>query len=140
MATATQIIFLDQPLVMSWQNWKWALPSLFLLQFQCKEFESTLDSRLLTLIEAQLLVSWSLLHIWLGGMGGSGVVRLHASLVLFLVFVNFCLRKKEKRKIRKMLPFLKVFYLKFVPKITICESFCQKFCDFLILRTFLPLK
>ena len=44
-------------------------------------------------------------------MGGSGVVRLHASLVLFLVFVNFCLTKKEKRKKRKLLPFAKVFSL-----------------------------
>ena len=44
-------------------------------------------------------------------MGGSGVVRLHASLVPFLVFVNFCLTKKEKRKKRKLLPFAKVFSL-----------------------------
>ena len=44
-------------------------------------------------------------------MGGSGVVRLHASRVLFLVFVNFCLTKKEKRKKRKLLPFAKVFSL-----------------------------
>ena len=80
-------------------------------------------------------------------MGGSGVVRLHASLVLFLVFVNFCLTKKEKRKKRKLLPFAKVFsiankvfffifakvfYAKFVPKITIPESFCQKFRDFFV--------
>ena len=35
-------------------------------------------------------------------MGGSGVVRLHASLVLFLVFVNFCLTKKEKKKKKKI--------------------------------------
>ena len=40
-------------------------------------------------------------------MGGSRVVRLHAS----LVFVNFCLTKKEKRKKRKLLPFAKVFSL-----------------------------
>ena len=42
-------------------------------------------------------------------MGGSGVVRLHASLVLFLVFVNFCLTKKEKKG--TLLPFAKVFSL-----------------------------
>ena len=41
-------------------------------------------------------------------MGGSGVVRLHASLVLFLVFVNFCLTKKKKRN---LLPMAKVFFL-----------------------------
>ena len=77
-------------------------------------------------------------------MEGSGVVRLHASLLLFLVFVNFCLTKKKKRKkencchSRKFFPwqmkcfliFVKVFYTKFVPKITIHESFCQKFHDF----------
>ena len=40
-------------------------------------------------------------------MGGSEVVRLHASVVLFLVFVNFCLKKKK----RKLLPFAKVFSL-----------------------------
>ena len=82
-------------------------------------------------------------------MGGSGVVRLHASLVFFLAFVNVCLTKK-----RKLLPFAKVlslanevffifakvFYAKFVPKITFSESFCQKFCDFMISRKFLPLK
>ena len=44
-------------------------------------------------------------------MGRSGVVRLHALLVLFLVFVNFCLTKKEKRKKRELLPFAKVFSL-----------------------------
>ena len=43
------------------------------------------------------------------GMGGIGVERLHASLVLFLVFVNFCLTKKEKRKKRKLLPLRKFF-------------------------------
>ena len=43
-------------------------------------------------------------------MGGSGVVRLHSSLVLFLVFVNFCLTKKRKKK-KKLLPFVKVFSL-----------------------------
>ena len=78
-------------------------------------------------------------------MGGSGVVRLHALLVLFLVFVNFCLTKKKRKK-RKLLPFtkvfslanevfffcVKVFYMKFVPKITIPESFCQKFRDFFV--------
>ena len=41
-------------------------------------------------------------------MGGSGVVRLHSSLVLFLVFVNFCLTKKSKKK-KKI--------------VAICESF-----------------
>ena len=44
-------------------------------------------------------------------MGGSGVVRLHASLVLFLVFVNFCLTKKKKKKKRNLLPMAKVFFL-----------------------------
>ena len=44
-------------------------------------------------------------------MTGSRVVRLHASLVLFLVFVNYCLTKREKRKKRKLLPFAKVFSL-----------------------------
>ena len=39
-------------------------------------------------------------------MGGSGVVGFHASLVLFLVFVNVCLTKK-----RKLLPFAKVISL-----------------------------
>ena len=77
-------------------------------------------------------------------MGGSRVVRLHALLVLFLVFVNFCLTKKKKEKkencchSRKFFPLqmkcfffcVKVFYMKFVPKITIPESFCQKFRDF----------
>ena len=76
-------------------------------------------------------------------MGGSRVVRLHALLVLFLVFVNFCLTKKKKKK-KKIVAihesffpckwsvffFVKVFYTKFVPKITIHESFCQKFHDF----------
>ena len=33
--------------------------------------------------------------------------------------------------------FAKDFYAKFVPKITIRESFCQKFGDFLISRKFL---
>ena len=88
-------------------------------------------------------------------MGGSRVVRLHASLVLFLVFVNFCLTKKEKRKkkencchSRKFFPlqmkcfliFAKDFYAKFAPKITIRDSFCQKFRDFLISRKFLLAK
>ena len=86
-------------------------------------------------------------------MGGSGVVRLHASLVLFLVFVNFCLTKKRKKKenccdsqeffplqMKCFLIFAKVFYAKFVPKINIRESFCQKFRDFLNSRKFLPLK
>ena len=85
-------------------------------------------------------------------MGGSGVVRLHASLVLFLVFVNFCLTKKEKKgtllpfakvfplQMKCFLIFAKVFYAKFVPKITIRESFCQKFRDFLISRKFLLAK
>ena len=41
-------------------------------------------------------------------MGGSGNARLQASLVLFLVFVNVCLTKKEKRKKGKLLPFTKV--------------------------------
>ena len=90
-------------------------------------------------------------------MGESGAVRLHASLVLFLVFVNFRLTKKEKRKKRKLLPLkivAKVFSLanevffdfrenflrEIRPKITICESFCQKFCGFLISRKFLLAK
>ena len=86
-------------------------------------------------------------------MGRTGVVRLHALLVLFLVFVNFWLKKKKRKK-RKLLALVKVFslanevffdfresfYAKFVPKITIRESFCQKFRDFLISGKFLPLK
>ena len=44
-------------------------------------------------------------------MGGSRAVRLDASLVIFLVFVKFCLTKKEKRKKRKLLLFAKVFSL-----------------------------
>ena len=43
-------------------------------------------------------------------MRGSGVVRLDASIVLFLVFVNFCLTKKEKRK-KNYLPFATAFSL-----------------------------
>ena len=87
-------------------------------------------------------------------MGGSRVVRLHASLVLFLVFVNFCLTKKEKEKKRKLLPFAKVFSLanevffdfresflrEIRPKNYYSESFCKKFRDFLILRKFLLAK
>ena len=61
-------------------------------------------------------------------------------------------RKKKKKEncchSRKFFPllmkcfliFAKVFYVKFVPKITIRESFCQKFRDFLILRKFLLAK
>ena len=83
-------------------------------------------------------------------MGGNGVVKLHASLVLFLIFVNFCLTKKKKEKenccqsrkffslqINCFLVFVKVLNAKFVPKITIHESFCQKFRDFLISQKFL---
>ena len=44
-------------------------------------------------------------------MAGSGVLRLHASLALLLVFVNFCLTKIEKRKQRKLLPLAKAFPL-----------------------------
>ena len=102
--------------VMSWQNWKQALPSLFLLQVQFKDFD---------------------------------FVRLHASLVLFLVLVNFCVTQKENcchscklfpLQMKCFLIFAKVFYAKFVPKINIRESFCQKFRDFLNSRKFLPLK
>ena len=59
-------------------------------------------------------------------------------------------RKKKKKKIVAIresffqmeffLIFAKVFYAKFVPKITIRESFCQKFRDFLVSWKFLPLK
>ena len=59
-------------------------------------------------------------------MGGSGVVRLHASLVLFLVFVNFCLTKKRKKKKRKLLPFAKVFSLANEVFFYFCESFLRK--------------
>ena len=59
-------------------------------------------------------------------MGGSGVVRLHASLVPFLVFVNFCLTKKEKRKKRKLLPFAKVFSLANEVFFDFSESFLRK--------------
>ena len=54
-------------------------------------------------------------------MGGGRVVRLHVLLVLFLVFVNFCLTKKEKRKKRKLLPFAKVFSL-----FDFCKSFLRE--------------
>ena len=85
-------------------------------------------------------------------MGENGVVKLHASLVLFLIFVNFCLTKKKDKKtccqsrkffslqIKCFLIFVKVLNAKFVPKITIHESFCQKFRDFLIPRKFLLAK
>ena len=61
-------------------------------------------------------------------------------------------RKKKKKEncchSRKFFPlqmkcfliFAKVFYAKFVPKITIRDSFCQKFRDFLISRKFLLAK
>ena len=91
-------------------------------------------------------------------MGGSGVVRLHASLILFLVFVNFCLtkkRKKKKKKKKKIVAihksffpckwsvffFVKVFYTKFVPKITIHESaknFVIFFVKFLLAKVSSP--
>ena len=58
-------------------------------------------------------------------MGGSGVVRLHASLVLFLVFVNFCLTKTEKRK-KKLLSFAKVFSLANEVFFDFRESFLRK--------------
>ena len=60
--------------------------------------------------------------------------------------------KKKKKKIvairesffplqmKCFLIFAKVFYAKFVPKITIRENVCQKFRDFLILRKFLLAK
>ena len=61
-------------------------------------------------------------------MGGSGVIRLHASLVLFLVFVSFCLTKKEKRKKRKLLPFAKVFSLANEVFFDFRESFLREIC------------
>ena len=76
---------------------------------------------------------------------------------LACTFFSICellLNKKRKKKRKKMLPFAKVFslpnevffdfcesfYAKFVPKITIRESFCQKFRDFLISWKFLLAK
>ena len=46
-------------------------------------------------------------------MGGSRVVRLHASLVLFFSICKLLLdkKKKNKEKKRKLLPFAKVFSL-----------------------------
>ena len=61
-------------------------------------------------------------------MRGSGVVRLHASLVLFLVFVNFFLTKKEKRKKRKLLPLAKVFSLANEVFFYFRESFLHEIC------------
>ena len=54
-------------------------------------------------------------------MRGSGVVRLHVSLVFFLVFVNFCLTKK-----RKLLPFAKVFSLENEVLFDFRKSFLRK--------------
>ena len=59
-------------------------------------------------------------------MTGSRVVRLHASLVLFLVFVNYCLTKREKRKKRKLLPFAKVSSLANEVFFDFGESFLRK--------------
>ena len=59
-------------------------------------------------------------------MGVSGVVRLHASLVLFLVFVNFCSTKKRKRKKRKLLPIAKVFFLANEVFFDLRESFLRE--------------
>ena len=69
----------------------------------------------------------------------------------FFSIGNFCLTKKEKRKllpfakvfplqIKCFLIFAKVFYAKFVPKVNIRESFCQKFRESFSSRKFLPLK
>ena len=59
-------------------------------------------------------------------MGGSRVVRLHATLALLLVFVNFCLTKKEKRKERKLLPFAKVVSLPNEEFFDSCERFLRE--------------
>ena len=71
---------------------------------------------------------------------------------LTFTFFNICkllLDKKKKKEnccqsrkffslqIKCFLIFVKVLNVKFVPKITIHESFCQKFRDFLIPRKFL---
>ena len=74
----------------------------------------------------------------------------------FLSICKLLLDKKRKKKKKKencchsrkiftlemkcFLIFVKVFCAKFVPKITIRESFCQKFRDFLISRKFLLAK
>ena len=69
-------------------------------------------------------------------MEGSGIVRLHASLVR-LVCVNFCLTKKEKKnccRSRKLFPlqmkcfliFAKVFYSKIRPKNYYSRKFLSK--------------
>ena len=78
-------------------------------------------------------------------MRGSGVVRLNASLVLVLVFVNFCLTKKEKRKKKEncchsqklftlqmkcFLIFAKVFTRNSSQKLLFAKVFLKKFCDF----------
>ena len=73
----------------------------------------------------------------------------------FFTICKLLLDKKRKKKkkencchSRKFFPlqmkcfliFAKVFYAQFVPKITIRESFCQKFRDFFISRKFLLAK
>ena len=62
-------------------------------------------------------------------MRGSGVVRLDASIVLFLVFANFCLTKKEKRKKkRKLLPSAKAFSLANEVFFNFRKSFLREIC------------
>ena len=60
-------------------------------------------------------------------MGGSGAVRHLAWLIPFLVFVNFCLAKKEKRK-KIVWPFAKVFSLANEVSFDFCESFLREIC------------
>ena len=61
-------------------------------------------------------------------MAGSGLVRLHASLVRFLVFVNFCLTKKEKKKKKKIVAIRESFSLANEVFFDFRESFLCEIC------------
>ena len=68
-------------------------------------------------------------------MRGSRVVRLDASIVLFLVFVNFCFTEKEK----KLLPFAKAFSVANEVLFNFRESFLREIRPKnYYLRNFLP--
>ena len=73
-------------------------------------------------------------------MRGSRVVRLDASIVLFLVFVNFCFTEKEKKKKeRQLLPFAKAFSLANEVLFNFRESFLREIRPKnYYLRNFLP--